>query len=185
MHDRETDTDRLRAAFRDVHGARLHGFALVLLLGRRSEAGRLAAETLALLAADAPRLRHPERAAAVLRAELLRRARRERSARGAALNEEDARALARLGIDGATARALGALDLSHRAALVAADIERFGEADVAVILGGSIPRARAAARAARSRYVARYVPPHDHRARPGSIAERLVGVASRAMGSSA
>ncbi len=185
MHQPQTDADLLRAAFRDVHAARLHGFALVLLLGRRREASLLAAETLARHTGDAARLRHPERAAAVLRGELLRRARRLRSARTQALDEQGAQALTRLSIDAATARALSTLDLPGRAALVATEIERFGEADVAVILGCSIPRARHAAAAARSRYVARYVRPDSDRPRPGSIGRRVDAVASRAMGSSA
>lgn len=185
MHQPQTDADLLRAAFRDLHAARLHGFALILLLGRRREASLLAAATLARHAGDAARLRHPERAAAVLRSELLRRARGLRSARTQALDEPGAWALAELGIDAATARALSTLDLRGRAALAATEIERFGEADVAVILGCSIPRARQAAAAARSRYLARYVRADGDRPRPGTIAERVGAVASRAMGSGA
>ncbi|HET7685154.1 MAG TPA: sigma factor-like helix-turn-helix DNA-binding protein [Candidatus Limnocylindria bacterium] len=183
MPERETDAELLRAAFRDVHGARLHGFALALLLGNRADASRLAAETLAHLAAEAPRLRHPERAAAALRAELLRRARRG-AARGTSSAEGGSAALSRIGIDEATGRALAGLDVAQRAALIATDIERFGDADVAVILGLSVPAARRAAGRARSRYLARYVRPDGDRARPGSIAERLELVASRAMGAS-
>lgn len=82
-NSRPGDPDLLLAAFRDLHAARLHGFALVLALGERPTAANLAAETLRHVAPDAPRLRHPERAAAALRAELYRRARRLGLPRGA------------------------------------------------------------------------------------------------------
>lgn len=170
----------LRTAFRDLHGNRLHGFALVLLLGDRATAAALAGSTLDAVAADAARLRHPERAAAVLRSELHRRARRSYAGR---LGESDLRALAGIGIDGATARALGALRLRDRAALIATDIERFGDDDVATILGTSAARARHLAAAARQRYVEHHAGYElDASPLPGSIGERVAAVAERTIG---
>ena len=58
----------MRAAFRDLHGTRLHGFALLVTLGDRAHAARLTrGDALAAGMAQAAALRHPERAAAWLR----------------------------------------------------------------------------------------------------------------------
>ena len=65
-----TDAATLRSAFRDVHAARLHGFALLVTCGDGEAAAHL---TNTVLGAHASRIavaRHPERAAAALRAEL-------------------------------------------------------------------------------------------------------------------
>lgn len=184
MHEPTADAELLRAAFRDVHGVRLHGFALILLLGDRSGAARLASETIAAVAEDAPRLRHPERAAAVLRADLLRRVHRHRSP--TELSEARRTALAHLGIDGATATALAQLGPDERAALVASQIERFGDDDVATILRTSPARARRAAVAARRRLIERVPAGHDSLDElHGPIAERVRDIATRAMGSRA
>ena len=61
----------VRAAFRDLHGARLYGFALLVTLGDRGRAARLSATALAAGASRLADLRHPERAAAWLRARVL------------------------------------------------------------------------------------------------------------------
>lgn len=179
---RPGDPDLLLAAFRDLHAARLHGFALVLALGERATAADLAAETFRHIAPDAPRLRHPERAAATLRAELFRRARRMGLPRSA--EEAGRTALAQLGIDGPTATALAALNLADRAAVLAAEVERFGEEDVATILGTSTVRARRLARVARGRFLDHH--PGLRGALPwttGSIGGRVAATAARAMGS--
>ena len=91
--------------------------------------------------------------------------------------------LAGLGIGAASARALGSMTLRDRAALISADIERFGEDDVATILGTSTPQARRAAATARRRYVERH-PDGDLDAppAPGSIGARVVAVSQRTMG---
>ncbi len=171
----------LSAAFRELHGRSLHGFALVLLLGDRAAAAALAGTTLEVVGADAARLRHPERAAAALRADLRRRARRARIVRG--LSDGQLATLAGLGIGTASARALGSMTLRDRAALISADIERFGEDDVATILGTSTPQARRAAATARRRFVERH-PGGDLDAppAPNSIGARVVAVSQRTMG---
>src|SRR6187431_2709085 len=75
-----SNPDVLRAAFRELHGRRLHGFALLLTLGDRPGAARLASEALAAGAMRVDELRHPERAAAWLRHRLVDRARVGRAA---------------------------------------------------------------------------------------------------------
>ena len=67
--------EAMRAAFRELHGRRLHGFALLLTLGDRPSAARLASEALADGAMRVEELRHPERAAAWLRHRVVERAR--------------------------------------------------------------------------------------------------------------
>jgi DNA-directed RNA polymerase specialized sigma24 family protein len=181
MHEPAADADLLRAAFRDVHGVRLHGFALIVVLGDRVTAARLASETIAAHAADAPRLRHPERAAAVLRAGLLGRARRERTP--VPLSEPRRAALAHLGIDGPAAAALAQLRPEERAALVASQVERFGDEDLATILRTTAGRARRAAMAARRRFIDHFPGGSESLGElRGPIAERVRGVSARAMG---
>lgn len=180
MHEPAADAELLRAAFRDVHGVRLHGFALIVLLGDRATAARLASEAIAAAAVDAPRLRHPERAAAVLRASVLGRARRERVPK--ALTESHRSALAHLGIDEATAIALARLRAEERAALVASQVERLSDDDVATILRTTPGRARRTAMAARRRFIQGLPAGGTADDLHGPIAERVRGVASRAMG---
>ena len=186
MHEPAPDIELLRAAFRDVHGARLHGFALVLTLGDRQAAARLTADTFAALADEAPRLRHPERAAAALRAELLRRAPRRRSG---AVGDSELQVLERLGVDAPTAAALARLATAERAAVLASQIERFSDEDVAVILGVSPARARQATNRARRRYAEQRPVTDATQAtdapRDGSIVARVQATAARAMGAGA
>ena len=183
MHEPGTDAELLRAAFRDVHGARLHGFALVLALGDRHAAGRLTADTFAALAGEASRLRHPERAAAALRAELLRRA---RGLRARTVSEAELQTLTHLGVDGDTAAALGQLTVVERASVLASAIERFSDEDVAVILGVSPARARQVTGRARRRYVEHHATTDTGDApREGSIVARVQAAAARAMGAGA
>src|SRR6185503_21221515 len=49
----------LGAAFRDLHGPRLHGFALLLMLGDRRAAGVASGRALSAGVARAQQLRHP------------------------------------------------------------------------------------------------------------------------------
>jgi hypothetical protein len=56
-----------RAAFRDLHGSRLYGFALIVAMGERQWAAQAATQALAEGELRLPELRHPERAAAWLR----------------------------------------------------------------------------------------------------------------------
>jgi DNA-directed RNA polymerase specialized sigma24 family protein len=160
----------LRAAFRDLHAARLHGFALLLTLGDRDLAARLAADAIAEGLGRAATLRHPERAAAWLRSRVVRAARRRGAGRRIQDHDREA-TLVPLGVDAAAFRALAALRVDERAALVAAEVERLAPLDLELILGSSGPRARRRVADARERYVARYV---------ASATERPTGGVARA-----
>jgi DNA-directed RNA polymerase specialized sigma24 family protein len=124
----------LQDAFRELHGSRLHGFALLLTLGDRPRAARLAGEALAEGVARVPELRHPERAAAWLRGRVLRRARRD--GEGARRRRADVQlALAELGAGDADRRGLERLSLVERAAVIATAVERLDRRDVATLIG--------------------------------------------------
>jgi len=177
------EPDSLASAFRDLHGQRLHGFALLVSLGDRPRAARAAAEALAAGAADAADLRHPERAAAWLRAHVLR------SLRGVgqpARGEREALAtLGQLGVGSAVLHGLAALDSDERAALVATAIEGFDAIDVETILGTSPSRARRAV----ADGLAGYVSEVGHGlavgiGEPGPVGQRVREAASRAIGPS-
>jgi hypothetical protein len=147
------DDAQLSAAFRDLHGSRLHGFALLVTLGDQPEAERVAAFSLAAGAHQAAALRHPERAAAWLRARTLRRLHQRRSLRRSASDEERRGALATLGVDGSVYRGLAALTVDARAALVASAVEQFDPIDVETILDATPAVARHAVAEARNRYL--------------------------------
>src|SRR5262245_43953924 len=123
------DEGAMRDAFRELHGRRLHGFALLLTLGDRAGAARLASDALAAGAARVDELRHPERAAAWLRRRVVDRARVGHDPpadRGVVLD---------LGVDEATITALAALGRLERAALIASTVERLDRRDVGTIVG--------------------------------------------------
>ena len=117
------------AAFRDVHARSLHGFALLLTLGDRPQASRLAESALARASGRVGELRHPERAAAWLRRHVVRGARTGRLRRRAPASR-----LAELGADAAMMRALASLSPRERAALLASDVERLDRRDVASVV---------------------------------------------------
>jgi DNA-directed RNA polymerase specialized sigma24 family protein len=179
------ETDLLRAAFRDLHGARLHGFALLLTVGDRSRAAEAAATVLASGIARAAELRHPERAAAWLRAQLLRRLRRTGDS-GRHSRAERRAALQELGMPEPMMAALEALTVDDRAALVAASVEQLAFTDVATVLGRDAVATRRILQSARRRYLAATtlwsgdLPPA---AMPGGqIAARVEQAAARAIG---
>jgi DNA-directed RNA polymerase specialized sigma24 family protein len=145
--------DLLRAAFRDVHGPRLHGFALLLAIGDRGLAGAAASRALTAGTARADQLRHPERAAAWLRARVLREMQRSAGGRPAAIGPREP-ALAELRVAPAAVDALAQLPLEERAALIAGAIERLDLADVATVLGRQMGATRTTMRAARMHYLA-------------------------------
>ncbi|MEX0629034.1 MAG: hypothetical protein WEE67_11325 [Chloroflexota bacterium] len=134
----------LRDAFVELHGERLHGFALLVTLGDRPLAGMLSAEALASGAERIVQLRHPERAAAWLRASLTRAARRPAWGHQRPGEAERRDALLTLGVDPATYDALASLDVQGRAAVVAATVEGFAAADVYEVTGSDerVRRAR-------------------------------------------
>jgi len=123
----------LRAAFRDAHGARLHGFALLVTLGDERLAASLAADALDAGARHADALRHPERAAAWLRRRVLRRLPSGTAKRGPTADERRF-ALARLGVDNPTYEVLERFSVAQRAALVAGVIEGLGPLDLELVL---------------------------------------------------
>jgi len=167
--------DVLRAAFRELHGRRLHGFALLLTLGDRPGAARLASDALAAGAMRVDELRHPERAAAWLRHRVVNRARLQRAA------QVDALVLVGLGVDEALIGAFGSLTRLERAALIASTVERLDRRDVATIVGREGPSLDRLLRRARERLMRAYAetttePPE------GPIAEHVQALARRAMG---
>jgi hypothetical protein len=147
------DDAQLAAAFRDLHGSRLHGFALLVTLGDRQLAERVAGFSLAAGASQAAALRHPERAAAWLRARTLRALHGQRPFRRSPTAEARRAALAPLGVDEAVYRGLAALSLDARAALVASAVEQFDPIDVETIIDAAPAATRHALAQARSRYL--------------------------------
>jgi DNA-directed RNA polymerase specialized sigma24 family protein len=178
---------KLADAFRELHGRRLHGFAILASLGERELAERVAAEALEAGAAQADALRHPERAGAWLRARALRGL-HQGVGRGPSIAIAAHReALAALGVDEAIYDALAPLSLEARGALVASAVERFESIDTATILGASPAATRKVIARARERYFeavqahptakAGTVPPLPD----GPLAKRVREVAGRAM----
>ena len=127
------DEGLLRAAFREVHGRRLHGFALLVTLGDRALATRLAREALAQGVTDATSHRHPERAASWLRHQVVRGV--PRRLRRAVSQEERRAALGALGVGRAAYDALARLSVAERTTLVAAGLEGLSGIDLELILG--------------------------------------------------
>jgi len=124
------DTDPIRDAFRDMHGRSLHGFALLLCLGDRRAAAALATDALDAARDRLDELRHPERAAAWLRARVVRAApRRSR------LDADGWAMLAELGAEEGVVRGLAALGHHERAAIIATAIERLDTRDVSTVVG--------------------------------------------------
>jgi DNA-directed RNA polymerase specialized sigma24 family protein len=121
--------DVIRSAFRDLHGPALHGFALLVTLGDRRQAARLAASALDRGAERAEQLSHPERAAAWLRRQVVREARNP--GRGAGSPAEQREALGALGVDQTLMEALRPLSPRDRAALVASGVEWLSRTDAA------------------------------------------------------
>jgi hypothetical protein len=170
----------LRAAFRDLHGAHLHGFSLLVTLGDRPLAEQVSAEALAEGARRAAELRHPERAGAWLRARVMRELRR---GRGPGPGREERRAtLASLGVDHDTFDTLATLNPLERATLVAGVIERLAPRDLEVVLGANAAAVQRQTAAVRRRFLERRA------ARPSSaslaepvLANRIRGIAERAV----
>lgn len=144
---------RLADAFRELHGRRLHGFALLVSLGEAGLAERVAAEALEAGAAQADALRHPERAAAWLRSRALRGLHQGVGRGQAPTTAQRREALAPLGVDEAIYEGLSVLSLEARAALVASAVERFEPIDTETILGSSPPAARRVIARARNQYL--------------------------------
>lgn len=151
------DDELLRAAFRDVHGTRLHGFALLVTLGDRHAAADAASDALAEGTRLAHELRHPERAAAWLRAHVFRSLRRRRLGGSEADELTRRRALAALGVDERVHRALAQLSTVERTALVVANIERLDAVDIETVLAAERRDAQRLVRRAREQYLRAYL----------------------------
>lgn len=178
--------DLVEAAFRDLHGARLLGFAQLVTLGDARSAASAAGHALNQGARRAEELRHPERAAAWLRARVLkllprRDARRTEAAEAAARARLERLGVSRLAFDG-----LAALPRPERAVLVASDIERFEPTDLETIAGRDHGATRQLATSARRRYLAAMSLSLDGEPAPssqaGELAERVRSIAERAVG---
>lgn len=179
------EADLLRAAFRDVHGPGLHGFAVLVTAGDRSRAAALAATALAQGAFRVAELRHPERAAAWLRSRVLRAAGRTRESRRHSRPERHA-AMLELGVPEPAITTLEGLSIEDRTAIVASSVERFSMVDVAAILGRDLQATRGIVRSARRRYLAAAMhwlaDEPDVGLRGGEIAARVHEVAQRTIG---
>jgi DNA-directed RNA polymerase specialized sigma24 family protein len=177
----------MQAAFRDLHGARLHGFCLLVAIGDRAQAAAAAADALAAATPRLAELRHPERAAAWLRSAAMRRL------AGATRPREDEatrrEALRVLGVSAAAFDGLAALDPRERAAFVATAIERLDPIDVETVLRSDEAAARRVAERARRRYLAAAVvtvereplPSRGGHA-PGALTAQVEALAERALG---
>jgi DNA-directed RNA polymerase specialized sigma24 family protein len=172
--------DEVREAFRSLHAERLHGFAVLLTLGDRKLAAYLAAEALAAGAQQHDELRHPERAAAWLRARVLRHLRPERSPK---LDEARRATLAALGVAERASTALALLTPRERAGLIAEHVEALEPLDVATVIDRDGQRLTRLLARARARYASAFAreaeaasPPDD-----GPLAARVRAIADHAM----
>jgi DNA-directed RNA polymerase specialized sigma24 family protein len=163
----------VRAAFRELHGRRLHGFALLLTLGDRPAAARLASEALAAGVTRIGDLRHPERAASWLRQRIVDGAQVSRN------GPADVRVLLELGADEPAVHAIATLDRLERAALIASAIERLDRRDVALVVGRDGPALDRLMRRASERYLRAYTDPREPP--EGPIAMHVHRLARRAM----
>lgn len=176
--------DLARAAFRELHARRLHGFALLLALGDRAHAARLAADALTAAGTRIEALRHPERAAAWLRQHVVQHANRARARRGT--KPVDPRVLGDLGADAAVVAGLMLLAPRERAALIAVAIERLDRRDVATIVGRDGSSLDRLLRRARQRYIAGYIAVAPDAVAPdavsdGPVTARIRGIAQSLM----
>ena len=174
-----TPPDAVRVAFRDLHARRLHGFALLLVLGDRSAAARLASDALQAAGERIGELRHPERAAAWLRARVVRMARGIGRAEPRRIDRVDV--LDRLGVDAAVFAGLEALTQRERAALIATTVERLDRRDAATIVDSDGQGFERLMMRARQRYASAYSAAAPDAMAHGPLGERVRAIAQRAM----
>lgn len=153
------DKTALATAFRETHERRIHAFALLLTLGDRPRAARLADEALSAAEPRVATLVHPERGAAWLRQRVLRRASRGAGALSSLVSRgrPKPRAIAEVGADTTLMTALASLSLRDRAALILNDVEGIRELDIADILGTPRAEVDRTVRKARARYGRAYL----------------------------
>jgi hypothetical protein len=173
------DRRLLDAAFRDLHGARLHAFALLLTLGDRRRAALLAADAIAAAGDHLADLRHPERAAAWLRAHVTGEAGPDDRRLDVA---ERLASLTDLNVGAAALAGLSALGRLERAGLIATAIEGLDLRDVATVVGRDGQRLDALLRRARRRYLSGAAASREALdGPPGPIGQRIVATAARTM----
>lgn len=171
--------DVVRDAFRELHGPRLHGFALLLTLGDRRRAALLAGDAIAQAGHHLSELRHPERAAAWLRERVVRMAASDDRDRTTA---DRLAALADLGITPQALAGLSGLGRVERAALIATSIERLDLRDVATVVGRDGDRLDTLLRRARQRYLrGAATAPDELDGPPGPIGQRIAASAARTL----
>jgi DNA-directed RNA polymerase specialized sigma24 family protein len=170
-------------AFRELHGPRLHGFALLLTLGDRARAARVAGDALSAGTTRIAELRHPERAAAWLRHRVTRAVAHDRQPVRHRPGGDAVVALGPLGVDGAALAGLAVLSTRERSALIADSIERLDRRDVATIVGTEGPRLERLIRRARERYAAAVAAQRaGGPAGTGPTATRIAALAAQALG---
>ena len=174
------DDELLRAAFVELHGSRLHGFALIVSLGDARRAEQAVGDAMAVGTDHAAALRHPERAASWLRARTVGRLRHANLFGRSPSTTARRAALHRLGVDETTFDALARLSPMDRAAVAATIIERFETIDVETILGTSSSRTRRLVARASRRYLAAMTDGQVASATPpGELSGRVHGTAER------
>lgn len=180
VHDSaDASPEDLHRAFRELHGASLLGFALLVTLGDRRRALALAAGALAAADHHSDELRHPERAAAWLRARVTAAAGRRDSPIDA---EARLDALEPLGVAASVLAGLAALGVRERAALIASEIERLDERDVATIVRRGGNRLDAMLRRARQGFLeGSGAVTTGHAGMAGPLVDRVRAAAARAM----
>lgn len=167
--------------YRELHGAQLHGFALLLTLGDRSTAARLAADALTAGASRSSEHEHPRQTAAWLRHAVLDAARGPRTD----TDEDEATrraALDGLGVDDSAFAALRALNVVERAAVVASNVELLEQRDVATILGLDEVRSQRIGRDALRRSMRVAIARRSEPDVDGPIVTRVREIAAQALG---
>lgn len=168
-------TDVERTAFRELHGRHLHGFALLLMLGDAARAAQLTVDALDAAVARLDELRHPERAAAWLRARVVR------ASRGWSRPSTRLQPLSELGVEAAVAGALATLRHIERAAIIAEAIERLDRRDVATIVGEAGPAFDRLLARARRRYALAHAARAGAEVAAGVLVDRVRAEAMRAL----
>jgi hypothetical protein len=168
------------AVFRELHGPQLHGFALLLTLGDQPTASQLAGSALAAGASRAREQENASRAAVWLRQSVLRGARR----RGVDQPDDEVSrraALETLGVDGTAFAALSTLNILERAAVVASNVERLDDSDVATIVGLEEDRSQRLVRDALRRATSAAMPDGSQSDKEGPIVTHVREIAARAL----
>lgn len=150
QRDPDPGAGALRAVLRDIHAPSLNGFALLLTLGDRRRAAALTNSAFRAADARVEELRHPERAAAWLRAHVARQAGNRDSPIDV---DERLTALGPLGVTAPLLAGLASLNRGERAALIASWVERMDLRDVATIVGRDGDRLDSLLRRGRARFL--------------------------------